>query len=69
MAYNLLGPDNKNYQCEQKQSTMVCFFLFLSESNPVFHTHYLYKYITGTTVHIWKENNKLPNDYDSMEKE
>lgn len=43
-------------------------FLFLSESNPVFHTHYLYKYITGTTVHIWKENNKLPNDYDSMEK-
>lgn len=66
MAYNLLGLIIKIINVNRNRVLWYA-FLFLSESNPVFHTHYLYKYITGTTVHIWKDNNKLPNDYDSME--
>jgi hypothetical protein len=47
-----------------------CAFLpLLSEPNPTYYTYYVLKYITWTTVHIWKDNDKLPDDYGSMEKE
>lgn len=69
-AYNLLGLDNKNYQYEQKQSIMIMLFFYFSLNPTPCFTHTIYTSTSqGPQYTFWKDNNKLPNDYGSMEKE